>query len=163
MKELKLIDRVVVEVMDAVCDDCPNSYVAAKLREVADLIESCVKGGDLAKIENFDQEVLWEHEMKRYGGFKMGTQSLIRDAYYGAKEFFEVCSLSKEDIEAEGFDASELDDDDMARIADKMGDLIHDVEYCYALRGACEYWNVPRKDDIDDKRLTDSQAKELGY
>lgn len=87
MNELKLIDRVVVEIRDAVCDDCPNSYVAAKLREIADLIEEGVKGGDVSKPGDYDQEVLWEHEMQRYGGFKIqpGDKSLIGIYYYGNK------------------------------------------------------------------------------
>lgn len=146
MKELQLIDRVVVEIMDAEVYDCTNEYVASVLRSIADQIVDGRKGGCYSPDERF--EALWEHECPNYGGFRMGNRSLIRDAYYGAKEYFEVCSVSKEDIEQAGFDASKLTAEDMERIASRQGDLIRDCcDYWTALEGACEYWAVPRKDD----------------
>lgn len=63
-------------------------------------------------------------------------------------DYFEVCSVNREDIDSRGFDASGLDDEDMQRIASKMNDLIcNGCEYWTALEGACEYWVVPIKDE----------------
>lgn len=64
------------------------------------------------------------------------------------EDFFEVCSVNKEDIESQGFDASSLDENDMVRIASKMDDLIRDCcDYWNALDAACEYWEIPRKEE----------------
>jgi len=153
MKVLELKDRIVLEVFGK--EECTPSYVAELLRQVADQIElDGRKGGSYDdeyigepdKAEPYN--ILWERENREFGGFRMGERSLISDAYYGTKEFFEVCSLSKEDIEQQGFDAGGLDADDMQRIASKQGDLIADCcDYWNALTAACEYWNVPRKED----------------
>lgn len=143
MKQLQLTDRVVVEVH---AEECTLEQMAAALRAVAEMIEQCRKGGEFP-IGN-KGNLLWEHESKDNGGFRIGNRSLIRDAYYGAKEFFEVCSVSKDDIEQAGFDSRKLSEEDMQRIASKQGDLITDCcDYWTALEGACEYWEVPRKDD----------------
>ena len=142
MKQLQLIDRVVVEVHG---EECTLEQMAAALRAVAEMIEQCRKGGEFPIGNKGD--LLWEYECPDNGGFRIGKRSLIRDAYYGAKEFFEVCSVSKEDIEHVGFDASKLHEDDMQRIASKQGDLILDCcDYWTALEGACEYWEIPRKE-----------------
>lgn len=152
MKELRLIERVVLEIKDAEVEEATPNYVAGVLRRVADMIEAGKKGD--AYMPDLGVEVLWEHESKMYGGFPMGNRSLISDAYYGAKQYYEVCSLSKEDIEQQGFDASKLTAEDMQRIASKQGDLICDCcDYWTALDGACEYWDVPRKNDDDVREV----------
>ena len=112
MSELKLIDRVVVEIRDAVCDDCPNVYVADKLREVANLIESGVKGGDISKPGDFDQDVLWEHEMRRYGGYRiLSDKSLIGQFYYGSEPKPTIVSdVLKHEIRQHLDDVDYLDD-----------------------------------------------------
>ena len=152
MKALELQDRIVLEVFGK--EECTPSYVAELLRQVADQIEfDGRKGGSYDdeyigepdKAEPYN--ILWERENREFGGFRMGNRSLISDAYYCTKEFFDVCTLSREDIEQQGFDASKLDADDMQRIANKQGDLINDCcDYWTALTAACEYWNVPRKE-----------------
>lgn len=142
MKDFQLTDRVVVEVHG---EECTLEQMASALRAVAEMIEQGRKGGEFPIGNKGD--LLWERECTNYG-FRMGNRSLIRDAYYGAKEFFEGCSLSKEDIEKAGFDASKLDAEDMEHIASKQGDLISDCcDYWTALEGACEYWDVPRKEE----------------
>ena len=143
MKELQLIDRVVVEVHS---EECTLEQMAAALRAVAEMIEQGRKGGEFPIGNKGD--LLWEHESKDNGGFRMGNRSLIRDAYYGAKEYFEVCSVSKEDIESEGFDASHLTTEDMERIASKAGSLICDgCDYWPAITEACRYWDVPEREE----------------
>lgn len=83
MKELQLIDRVVVEIKDAYVDDCTNEYVASVLRGIADQIVNGRKGGRYSPDEGF--EALWEHECPSYGGFRMGDKSLIAMHYYGSE------------------------------------------------------------------------------
>lgn len=64
------------------------------------------------------------------------------------RDYFNVSFVAREDIELAGFDASKLDADDMQRIASKMGDLICDCcDYWNALEAACDYWEIPRKED----------------
>lgn len=143
MKELKLIDRVVVEVH---AEECTLEQMAAALRAVAEMIEQGRKGGEFPIGNKGD--LLWERECPDNGGFHIGNRSLIRDAYYGAKEYFEVCSLSKEDIEQAGFDASKLTAEDMEHIANEQGELICEgCDYWNGLDEACRQWEVPRKDD----------------
>ena len=151
MKELKLQDRIVIEICGNGDGEYYPDFIEKLLSQIAFRIRQGDKGGCLSFDSEFspaNTEVLWEHECPNYGCFRMGNSSLIRDAYYGAKEFFEVCALSKEDIEQAGFDASKLDAEDMERIASRQGDLISDCcDYWTALEGACEYWELPRKDD----------------
>lgn len=87
MNEYKLIDRVVIEVLDTQRTEVSNEYMAAKLREIADQIENCQSGGDASDPDNYNEEVLWEHETPRYHGFKIqpGDKSLIGIHYYGLK------------------------------------------------------------------------------
>ena len=149
MKELKLKDRIVIEI-------CGNGeyypeFIEKLLSQIAFQIKDGHKGGSMSWDSEGNPaniEVLWERECPNYGGFHMGNRSLIRDTYYGAKEFFDVCSVSKDDIEQAGFDSSKLTAEDMQRIASKQGDLMTDCcDYWTALEGACEYWEIPRKDD----------------
>ena len=157
MEQTKLIDRIVVEIMAKDGTELTASNIATQLRMVADEIEEGTKGNNYTDTDwtnesresKVEFEVLWEHESSDCGGFRMGNRSLVRDTYYGAKEFFEVCSVSKEDIEKQGFDASKLTNEDMERIASKMNDLICEgCDYWNAVDGVCEYWKVPRKEEL---------------
>lgn len=153
MEELKLTDRVVLEVFGK--EECTRAYLAELLRQIADQIEFDGRKGGFYDDEYIGEpdsaepyNILWERENMVFGGMRMGNRSLISDAYYGEKEFFEVCSVSKEDIEQAGFDSSKLSEEDMQRIASKQGDLITDCcDYWTALEGACEYWEVPTKEE----------------
>lgn len=167
MKTLHLTDRIVVEIKREKNEDL-LWFIADRLEIIAAKIKDGCKGGTFEWGDEPDcpanTEVLWEHECHEYGGFKMGNRSLISDAYYGAKEYFEVCSVTKEDLEKQGFDAHALTDEDMEHIASKMNDLICEgCDYWSAVDGACEYWKVPKKEEEDDPRLTPQQRKELGY
>lgn len=160
MKELKLIDRVVVEIKG---DDNASVWnIAEQLRRIADMIEDGRKGGQYNP--NEDTELLWEREHPENGGFRMGRRSLICDAYYGAKQTFEVCCVEREDLENRDFDTSELTNEDMQRIAGKAGDFILEgCDYWTGVVEAARYYGVPTKEEEDDPRLTPQQRKELGY
>lgn len=151
MKDFKLQDRIVIEICGNGDGEYYPEFIEKLLSQIAFRIRNGNKGGSLSwdgECNPANTEVLWEHECPNYGGFHMGNRSLIRDAYYGAKEFFEVCSLSKEDIEQAGFDASKLTAEDMEHIAYEQGELICEgCDYWNGLDEACRQWEVPRKDD----------------
>ena len=136
-------------------EECTPAYVAELLRQVADQIELDGRKGGSYDDEYIGEpdsaepyNILWERENMVFGGMRMGNRSLIRDAYYGAKEYFEVCSVSKEDIEHAGFDASKLTAEDMEHIATKAGDLILEgCDYWTGVVEAARYWNVPTKEE----------------
>lgn len=144
MKELKLIDRVVVEVHGN--DNASVWNVAEQLRRIADMIEDGRKGGQYHP--NEDTELLWEREHQENGGFRMGNRSLIRDAYYGEKQTFEVCCVEREDLENRDFDTRELTNEDMQRIAGKAGDFILEgCDYWTGIVEAARYCGVPTKEN----------------
>lgn len=141
MKQLQLVDRIVVEIMSS-GDITSLSNLSDYLRRIADSIDDCRKGGQTKPYE--DTEILWERESRDNGGFRMGNRSLIRDAYYGAKQTFEVCCVEREDLENLYFDTSKLSQEDMERIAAKAGDLILEgCDYWTGVEEAALYWEVP--------------------
>lgn len=167
MKELKLTDRIVVEIMAQQGDEFSYQVVAEQLRMIADAIEEGRKGGDwhdedLTQIRGIDDvpcEVLWEHESKDYGGFRIVSgESLIRPCYYGSESKpnlleageFSVTSINRQDLIDLGYDVSRVSDDVMEGIASRMGKAYHEG-YCYSwsedLRCAADYYGVPRKED----------------
>lgn len=154
MEKLILKDRIVIEINSESGKEITSQFLYELLGTLAAQIADGHKGGSMSWDEKSipaSTEVLWEHECREFGGFKMGDRSLIRDAYYGAKEFWEVSCVSKEDIEKEGFDASNLTDEDMTRIASHQDDLMKEgCDYWTALDGSCEYWEVPRKEEDDE-------------
>ena len=88
MKELKLIDRVVVEIKSEDTQKVSNEWIARQLEMVAQRIRDGYKGGT-SDWEGNDvpenTELLWEHECPNYGGFRMGDKSLISMHYYGSE------------------------------------------------------------------------------
>ena len=83
MKELQLIDRVVVEIKGEGNEELKLSDIAYELRYIADQIEDGISSGDE---EESGKEYMWEHECKRYGGFRIGNKSLIGMHYYGSEK-----------------------------------------------------------------------------
>lgn len=85
MNELKLIDRVVVEIKSEDTQKVSNEWIARQLEMVAQRIRDCYKGGT-SDWEGNDipenTELLWERECPDYGGFRMGNKSLICQYYY---------------------------------------------------------------------------------
>lgn len=90
MKELQLIDRVVVEIRgeEGSSERLSLVAIANRLRMVAEQIENGMKGDEW--IEENPQsheykEVLFEHECAEFG-FRMGDKSLISMHYYGSEK-----------------------------------------------------------------------------
>lgn len=61
------------------------------------------------------------------------------------KEFFEIASVSRADLETAGFNASKVDDDTMERLASKMGDDYLEQLYWTSLKIIAEYLEIPKK------------------
>lgn len=151
MKELKLIDRVVVEIRGEEGEKCSPFDIAQELRKIADRIDDCIKGDNELRTNpnnGHHTELLWERECTAYG-FRMGDKSLIGMHYYGSekKDEFPVITLMREDLEQKGFDTSNLGDEWMEKIASKVGDILLDSDYWDHLVWAAEYYKVPRKEE----------------
>lgn len=69
-----------------------------------------------------------------------------------SKDKFNISALSRDDLESIGFDASDVDDDTMERLADKLGE-----DYCEQLFWtsleiiAEEGFSIPRKESEKDE------------
>lgn len=151
MKELQLIDRVVVEIRGEEGEKCSPLDIAKELRKIADRIDDCIKGDNELRTNpnnGHHTELLWERECTAYG-FRMGDKSLIGMHYYGSekKDEFPVITLMREDLEQKGFDTSNLGDEWMEKIASKVGDILLDSDYWDHLVWAAEYYKVPRKEE----------------
>lgn len=151
MKQLQLIDRVVVEIRGEEGEKCSPFDIAQELRKIADRIDDCIKGDNELRTNpnnGHHTELLWERECTAYG-FRMGDKSLIGMHYYGSekKDEFPVITLMREDLEQKGFDTSNLGDEWMEKIASKVGDILLDSDYWDHLVWAAEYYKVPRKEE----------------
>lgn len=153
MKQLQLIDRVVVEIRGEEGEKCSPFDIAQELRKIADRIDDCIKGDNELRTNpnnGHHTELLWERECTAYG-FRMGDKSLIGMHYYGSekKDEFPVITLMREDLEQKGFDTSNLGDEWMDEIASKVGDILLDSDYWDHLVWAAEYYKVPRKEEYE--------------
>lgn len=86
MKELKLIDRVVVEIKSEEDSQSRNTQMAALLQDVSEQILNGMKGNESLHTSptGIHTEVLWERECTDFG-FRMGDKSLISMHYYGSE------------------------------------------------------------------------------
>ena len=67
------------------------------------------------------------------------------------KESFKITSVSREDLEAAGFDASDVDDYTMERLADKMGDAYVSNGFWIDLPIIAEYLEIPKKGETEEE------------
>lgn len=131
MKELKLIDRIVVEIMGE--QKCRPEFIAGQLHMIADAIEEGYKGNtgtdeDLYTCEQF--EVLWEHECPEYGGFKIvGDKSLISQYYYHSELAPRIISEELSQRIRDYLDSfgDDLSDEEMAELFCQANALLSDV------------------------------------
>jgi hypothetical protein len=65
------------------------------------------------------------------------------------KESFEITSVSREDLEALGFDTSEVSDATMERLASKLGDDYCEQLFWTSLGIIAEYMEIPKKEVVD--------------
>lgn len=89
-----------------------------------------------------------------YGNISFITESIPSKTF--SKESFCISRLSREDLEEKGFDTSNIDDNTMQRIADKLGEDYCEQMFWISLEIIAEEgFNIPRKkgwseDDDDD-------------
>lgn len=62
------------------------------------------------------------------------------------KDEFVISVLSRADLEALGFDVSNVDDDTMQRLADKLGDDYCEQLFWSSLKILAEYFEIPKTD-----------------
>lgn len=62
------------------------------------------------------------------------------------KEYFEVVSVSRADLDHKGFDTTNITDDDMERLAKKIGNAYLDDGFWTDLVIIAEYMDIPRKE-----------------
>lgn len=60
-------------------------------------------------------------------------------------EDFPVVSMTREDLMSKGFDADDLEDDEMEKIASKACDYLLDGDYWVALNEAADFYDVPQR------------------
>ena len=165
MKDLKLIDRVVVEI-NSEEENWDAQNMAQLLRMIADKLDDGKKGDEFISTNPSNgrhTEILWERECREYGGFRiLNDKSLIQQFIYGSEPKptildvgeFSVASINRQDLRDFGYDPSKLTDDDMEAIASKMGKAYHEG-YCECwgedLRSAANHYEVPRKEEDDEQ------------
>lgn len=63
------------------------------------------------------------------------------------KDSFVISKVSREDLEALGFDTSEVSDDTMERLANKLGDDYCEQLFWTSLDIIAEYLEIPKKEN----------------
>ena len=165
MEKLILKDRIVIEIRCQEDIELDNAQLCNIVQFVGHKINLGHKGDafmdELPNMPKF--EVLYEHESKEYGGFRiLSDKSLVGQFIYGSEPKptildageFSVASINRQDLRDFGYDPSKLKDDDMEAIASKMGKAYHEG-YCECwgedLRSAANHYDVPRKEEDDEQ------------
>lgn len=65
-------------------------------------------------------------------------------------DFFYITSLHRDDLEAVGFDVSEVTDNDMRRLAKLMGDDYTTQLFHVSMEILAEYMGIPKKGELND-------------
>lgn len=71
------------------------------------------------------------------------------------KESFPITSVSRGDLDAKGFDTSEVDDATMERLASKMADDYCEQLFWSSMEIIAEYMDIPKKVDLPPDFLPD--------
>jgi len=66
------------------------------------------------------------------------------------KEFFDITSVSREDLESIGFDTANVDDSTMAELADKMSGAYTDSVYWIDLDILAEALGIPKREGVQN-------------
>jgi len=84
-----------------------------------------------------------------YGHISFITEAIPVRTF--SQETFSISRLSREDLEARGFDASDVDDKTMQRLAEKLGDDYCEQLFWSSLEILAECFGIPRKEEEDDE------------
>lgn len=132
MNELKLVDRIVVEIKSEEGFELSQDQLRNELQFIISKITRGESGGSL--IDQFGEkpefEVLWEHECPEYGGFKIvGDKSLISQYYYHSELAPRIISEELNQRIRNYLDSfgDDLSDEEMAELFCQANALLSDV------------------------------------
>ena len=127
---LQSAEDYLLEDLDAICDDTMREYAEDALGKVNRAVRKMdYLLGALGLLSNRDMAC-----------------DLLKE-----EGFFYITSVHRDDLEARGFDTSEVTDEQMMRLASKMSDdyctqLFHD-----SMEIIAEDMGIPKKDETDDE------------
>lgn len=75
--------------------------------------------------------------------FNEGTDNEVLFVPIEATGEFPMLSISRDDLEAVGFDGSQVDDEKMKYISSKMADVLVENYYWESLKYFCEHHDIP--------------------
>jgi hypothetical protein len=78
-------------------------------------------------------------------GDKVNKKGEVDDYRIQCREYFPITSVSRADLEQEGFDMKDVDDSTMERLASKMGDAHCDGGYWIDLKISAGGSEIPKK------------------
>ncbi len=84
-----------------------------------------------------------------YGHIEFITDAIPLRTF--SQETFSISRLSREDLEERGFDASDVDDKTMQRLAEKLGEDYCEQLFWSSLEILAEFFDIPRKEEEDDE------------
>ena len=107
---------------------------------------------EIQNISDYESVVILDDEGNQiklsdiaYGNIEFITESIPAKTF--SKESFCISRLSREDLEEKGFDTSNIDDNTMQRIADKLGEDYCEQMFWISLEIIAEEgFNIPRKE-----------------
>ena len=127
--------------IDLTCDEW---YVADSLHELG------------ARIENDDLlDDMQDGRVTVSGDHYTAEIKVINEEESTRKESFPITSVSRGDLDAKGFDTSEVDDATMERLASKMADDYCEQLFWSSMEIIAEYMDIPKKVDLPPDFLPD--------
>jgi len=127
--------------IDLTCDEW---YVADSLHELG------------ARIENDDLlDEMQDGRVTVSGDHYTAEITETNEEESTRKESFPITSVSREDLDAKGFDTSEVDDATMERLASKMADDYCEQLFWSSMEIIAEYMDIPKKVDLPPDFLPD--------
>ena len=127
--------------IDLTCDEW---YVADSLHELG------------ARIENDDLlDDMQDGRVTVNGDHYTAEITETNEEESTRKEYFPITSVSRDDLDAKGFDTSEVDDATMERLASKMADDYCEQLFWSSMEIIAEYMDIPKKVDLPPDFLPD--------
>lgn len=123
---LRAAERYLCEDLDAICDDIMREYAEKTLADVR---------SSLKEIEHF--------ELK--GSHEIASEVLKDDGY------FYITSVHRDDLEARGFDVSNVSDAQMSKLAEMLSDDYCEQLFWTSVDSLAEYVGMTKRDDAESE------------
>lgn len=123
---LRAAERYLCEDLDAICDDTMRKYAEETLVDVR---------RSLKEIEQF--------ELK--GSHEIASEVLKDDGY------FYITSVHRDDLEAQGFDVSNVSDAQMLKLAEMLSDDYCEQLFWTSVDSLAEYVGMTKRDDAESE------------